>query len=291
MAVVAVREVTGRSLSHQFGESPTAERKFIATLDGPNTPTQEIIAATGVFHLASHPEYSYMRMTNASVTEATPTPFHAEVTFSYSVPPPDELDPNPLTRPAVWSFSTSGASVPAYYYYEGTGNGTLRPLVNTAKDFFEGAMMEESEVRATIQRNLATFPLVLAAQVTNCVNSDSYLGAPAYHWKCGGISAQQANEVVNDEEIRYWQVTAELAYRQTGWTLQLPNVGYNYLLGGVKERAYVIDPESKDKVACSSPIALTESGDIEAPGTFPTILSRRVHKAIAFSSLFGSPPP
>lgn len=291
MAVLSAREVTGRSLSHQFGESPTAERKFIVTLDSPGTPTQQIIAGTGVFHLAVHPEYAYMRMTSATVTEATPTPFHAEVTCSYSVLPPTELDPNPLSRPAVWSFSTSGAAVPAYYYYEGTGNGTLRTLVNTAKDFFEGAMMDESEVRATIQRNLATFPLGLAAQVTNCINSDSYLGAPQYHWKCAGISAQQANEVVNDVEINYWQVSAELVYRQSGWTLQLPNVGYNYLEGSEKKRAWVIDPESGDKVACSNPIALDNSGDIEPPGTFPTILSRRVHKAIPFTSLFGSPPP
>lgn len=291
MAVVSAREVTGRSLSHQFGETPTAERKFIVTLDSTNTSTQEIISSVGTFHLASHPEYPFLLMTNATVTEATPTPFHAEVTCSYTVVPQTEQDPNPLARPATWSFSTSGAAVPAYYYYEGSGNGTLRALVNTAQDFFEGATMDESEVRATIQRNLATFPLGFAAQATNCVNSDSYLGAPPYSWKCAGISAQSATEVVNDVEIRYWQVSAELAYRQSGWPLQLPNVGYNYLEGGVKKRAYVIDPQSLDQVACSNPVALTGNGDIAPPGSFPTILVRRVHKAIPFTPLFGAPPP
>lgn len=287
MGVVSAREVTGRSLSHQFGEAPTAERKFIAMLDSTNTSTQDIIGFIGILHLSSHPEYPFLLMTNATVTEATPTPFHAEITYSYTVLPPEEQDPNPLARPATWSFSTSGAAVPAYYYYEGN---SLRALVNTAKDFFEGATMDESEVRATIQRNLATFPLGFAAAATNCVNSDSYLGAPPYSWKCAGISAQSATEVVNDVEIRYWQVSAELAYRQSGWPLQLPNVGYNYLDGGVKKRAYVIDPQSGDQVACSSPVALTASGDIAPPGSLPTILVRRVHKAIPFTPLFGAPP-
>jgi len=290
MAVVAVREVTGRSLTHQFGESPSAERKFIATLDATNTSTQEIINACGVFHLQTHPEYGYLKMINASVTEASPTPFHAEVSCSYEVPEQKELDPNPLARKDVWSFSTSGAAVPAYYYYDGGGNDTRKSLVNSAKDYFEGAMMDEAEVRATIQSNRPSFPLALAAQVTNCVNSDPYLGAPKHYWKCAGISAQQATEVVNDVEIRYWQITAELVYRQSGWNLQLPNVGYNYLDGADKKRAWVIDPESGDKVACANPIALTAEGDIALAGTAPTIIDRRVNKEIAFAPLFGQPP-
>lgn len=289
MAVIGVREVIGRSLTHQFGSSPTAERRFIATLDATNTPTQEIIAQCGVFHLQSHPEYAFLRMTNATVTEGTPTPYHAEVTCSYEVPAARETDPNPLARPDVWSFSTSAAAVPAYFYYEGGGNATRRPLVNTAKDFFEGAMAEEAEVRATIQSNRAFFPLALAAQVTNCVNSDAYLGAPRHHWKCTGISGQPANEVVNDVEVKYWQITAEIVYRQSGWNLQLPNVGYNYLEDGESKRAWVVDPESGDKVACASPVALTEGGDIAPANTFPIILDRRVNKEVGFSGLFGTP--
>jgi hypothetical protein len=287
MAVVSFREVIGRSLTHQFGERPSAERRFIMTLDSPDTPTQQIINAAGIFHLSAHPEYPYLRMINATATEGSPTAYHAEVSYSYTVPEQTELDPNPLARPDVWSFSTSGAAVPAFFYFDGN---TKKALVNTADDFFEGAMTDESEVRATIQSNRPTFPLGLAAQVTNCVNSDGYLGAPQYHWKCAGISASQATEVVNDVEIRYWQITAELIYRQTGWPLQLPNVGYNYKEGGQKKRAYVIDPDDGTKISCASPIALEPNGDIRTSGA-PDILERRVNRAIAFQGLFGSPPP
>lgn len=286
MGVVSWRETTGRSLTHQFGESPSAERRFVVTLDSTDTPTQSIIGAVGILHLAAHPEYAFLKMTNATVTEASPTPFHAEVTYSYSVPEQEEQDPNPLARPDVWSFSTSGAAIPAFYYFDGD---TPKVLVNSADDFFEGAMTDESEVRATIQSNRPSFPLALAAQVTNCVNSDAYLGAPQYHWKCAGISASQATEVVNDVEIRYWQITAELIYRQTGWELQLPDVGYNVFEGGEKIRGYVLDPDDKTtRIPCANPIALNADGT-KRDGA-PTILKRRVHRAIAFSGLFGQPP-
>lgn len=286
MAVLGFREATGRALTHQFGQSPTADRRFIVTVDSPDTPTQAIINAVGIAHLAAHPEYGFLKMTNASVAESSPSPFHAEVTYSYSVPEQEEQDPNPLARPDVWSFSTGGAAIPAYYYFDGT---TPKVLVNSANDFFEGAMTDESEVRASVQSNRPTFPLGLAAQVTNCVNSDAYLGAPQYHWKCAGISASQATEVVNDVEIRYWQITAELVYRQSGWELQLPDVGYNVIEDGKKIRGYVFDPEDTDvRIPCASPIALNEDGSRREGA--PSILKRRVHKAVGFAGLFGQPP-
>jgi hypothetical protein len=110
----------------------------------------------------------------------------------------------------------------------------VRPLVNAAGDFFEGLTTEEAEVRASISGNRPTFPLATAAAVTNALNQGAYLGGAAYSWKCSGISAQQATEVVNDIEINYWQVSVELVYRQSGWPLLLPHVGWHYLDGSEK---------------------------------------------------------
>jgi hypothetical protein len=287
MAVVNLREAIGRAFTQEFGQAPTVERKFIATLNSPDTTTQEIIASTGIFLLSPHPEYPYLRMTSGSVTEGTPSPYHAEITYTYSLPQEEDRDLNPLARQDIWSFGTSGVAIPAYYYFDGE---TPKVLVNSANDFFEGAMTDESECRATIQANRAFFPLSLAVNATNCVNADAYLGAPPFHWKCGGISAQQVTEVVNDTEIRYWQITSELIFRQTGWELQLPDVGYNCIEGGGKIRAYVKDPEDQTtRIACASPMALNQDGTIRETGA-PDILARRVHRAISFSSLFGTPP-
>ena len=287
MTVISYREVIPRTASHKFGESPTAERKYIVTVDEP-TPTQTLINAVGIFHAAAHPEFSYLKCLNIQVTETDR--HHAEITYSYELPKQEELDPNPLARPDVWSFSTGGSQVPALVYYDGGGNGNKKPLQNTAKDFFEGLTTLEAEVRASISGNRPTFPLANAAAVTNSVNSSSYLGGASHTWLCAGISGQQATEVVNDVELRYWQITVELVYRASGHSLLLPNVGWSYLDGGTKKRVWVIDPESGDKVASGSPRALDDSGGLKADDQEPDILTRRVYPEADFSNYFGTPP-
>jgi len=289
MSILAFREVIPRTFSHKFGESPTAEIKYHVTTSAP-VPTQAVLDAIGIKHGTAHPEYGYLLCSEGAVTELDR--FHVEVTYSYSVPAigTQDSDPNPLARADIWSFSTGGAAVPALAYFHGSGNGDVRALVNSARDFFEGAMTEESELRATISGNRATFPVGVATQVTNCVNVDAYLGAQQYQWKCAGISGQQQVEVVNGAEIKYWSVSVELAYRQSGWRLMLPDVGYNYLESSQRKRAYVIDSESGEKVASSNPVALNSDGSLKGSGTAPDILYRRVHREVEFQPFFGTPP-
>lgn len=285
MAVLSVRELSGRSLSHRFGEPPTAERKFVATLDNTAPTVSEVASVIGIFHGSPHPEYPFMTVTDVQFAEGSPSPFHAEVTYRYEVLEPDARDPNPLARPDIWSFSTGGAAVPALFYWDGN---TQKPLVNSAFDYFEGLTTEEAECRATISANRATFPLADAVDVTNTVNDSTYLGAPPHRWKCIGISGQQQTEVVNDVQINYWAITTELAYRQTGWNLLLPDVGYNYLEGGEKKRAYVLF--EGEQVPAVNPVALNNDGTLKAGGQLPDILDRRVNRQVNFSNFFGTPP-
>jgi hypothetical protein len=70
-------------------------------------------------------------------------------------------------------------------------------------------------------------------------------------------------------------------------TLQLPNVGWNYLDGSIKKRVYVIDADSGDKVASSNPQPLTSGGGIKTGA--PDIIERRVQKEVAFNQFFGQP--
>ena len=285
MSVLSYREVVGRTLSHRFGEPPSAERRFVLTLDSTAVGVAEAANTIGIFHGSQHPEYSFLTMVDAQITEGSPSPFHAEIVYRYEVLEPDERATNPLARPDIWSFTTSGAAVPALFYYDDT---TRKPLVNSAFDYFEGLTTDEAECRATISGNRATFPLATAVAVTNTVNSDTYLGAPEHHWKCVGVSGQQQTEVVNDAEINYWSITIDLVYRQTGWNLQLPDVGYNFLEGGEKKRAYVIG-EDGDRVACANPVALNNDGSLKNAGALPDILERRVNREQAFNTFFGTP--
>jgi hypothetical protein len=289
MGIIAYREVIPRTFSHKFGESPTAEIKYHVTTDGP-VATQEVLDEINIKHGTAHPEYGYLLCSEGALNELDR--FHVEVTYSYSVPSTGTEDsaPNPLARRDIWSFSTGGAAVPALTYFHGSGNGDVRVLVNSAFDYFEGAMTEESELRATISGNRAAFPVGVATQVTNCVNLDAYLGAQQYQWKCQGISGQQQVEVVDGVEIKYWSVSVELAFRQSGWRLMLPNVGYSYLEGSERKRAYVVDSESGERIASSNPVALTDNGSLKGSGTAPDILYRRVHREVNFQPLFGTPP-
>jgi hypothetical protein len=298
MSVLSYRELTGRDFTHRFGEAPTAARKFGVTLDTPATSTQEILNAIGIFHGAFHPEYSFLRCTEGAVKEATPTPYHAEVTYRYESPKLGnaEFEPNPLARRDVWSFSPTSTTVPALTYYEGVANEDVQPLTNTAGDYFEGLTVESSEMRAIIAGNRAVFPVSLANAVTNTINSGEYLGSPAYTWKCQGVGAQQRTEVVNDIEITYWEVTVELLYRPQTWLLKLPNIGFNYLPGGTGDKApvHVRDnatesPTYGQDVPSQAPLPLQTDGDLKTSGD-PDILERRPYALQDFASYFGTPP-
>jgi hypothetical protein len=285
MSVVKTTELATVSASRKFGEPPVFQRKFLVEVDSPTTPQTLISNAPGITFLQGHPEATYCLAMNVSVSNYNGSRWHYEVTWDYELPKQQNVDPNPLARADIWKWTTGGLAVPALYYYD---SETLKPLTNSAGDFFEGAMTDISTLQASISGNRPTFNYGLATAVTNAVNSDTYLGAPAGTWKCSGISAQPAVEVVNEVEIRYWQVEVTLEYRPDKWNLQLPDIGWNYLEDSKKKRAYVIDSETGDKVPSSNPQPLNSDGTRKASGA-PNILERRVQKQVAFNSYFGQP--
>lgn len=291
MAILGVFEQP-RTGSHKLGESPTFERSFIVPVSNASHSFAEIVTACGVTHGSPHPEFFGAKVDNLEVSESTESGseeggFVVNVKATYAVQQRD-WDPSPLARPDVWKFITQGAAVPALYYYEGSGT-TLKPLTNSAGDYFEGLMVDEGQQKITITGNRAAFPSATAAAVTNAVNGTSFLGFGQDCVKVQGISGELVSEVVNEQEVFYWKVTAELLARQTGWNLLIPDVGFNFVEGGVKKRAYVTGPEG-DKIASANPVALNGSGGLQSGATLPEILTRRIYKRIEFSSYFGTPP-
>jgi hypothetical protein len=217
-----------------------------------------------------------------------------EISYTWEVPEAGQelgFQPNPIARADVWSFSTGGAQVPALTYYNGTGNGDRRPLVNAANDFIQGLTRLEAEVRVTIAGNRATFPSSVAASVTNAVNSGPFLFGTAHQWFCAGITGTQASEVVNGQVVNYWQVGVELVYRQSGHDLLLPHVGLeqNDATRG-KVACVVYDKENERFVASSLPQPLDSNGIQKALGSAPDILTRRIYPEINFTTYFGVPP-
>lgn len=298
MAVLSSREILPRTFSHRFGESPTAERRFAVTVDGP-TNHQDVLNHVGIFHGASHPEFTYLFCTEGQVNETDR--YNAECIYRYEVPTFEaggdgggSPTVNPLVRPDVWQFSTGGAQVPALRYYHSTGNSDLRPLVNAANDFIEGLTTLEAEVRATITSNRPAFPAALAAAVTNCINDADYLWGAKHTWFCSGISASPDTEVVAGIVVRYWIVTVELVFRASGFNLELPHVGLNCLDGTAKKPCVVKGANAGDPdIAASTPQPLNTNGTQKyPPGTsgLPDILTRRIYREVDFSTFFGTPP-
>jgi hypothetical protein len=293
MGIVSVTELAQVSASRKFGEPPVFQRQFVVEVDSPATSQSAILVASNVPFLAPHPEASYCKALNASVSNYNGSRWHYLVTWDYELPKQANVDPNPLARTDIWKWSTGGLQVPTLYYYD-TGD-VLKPLQNSANDFFEGATTDISTLQASISGNRPTFDYGLATTVTNAVNSSPYLGGAAYTWKCSGIAANPAVEVVNEAEIRFWQVEVTLEYRPDGWPLQLPNVGWNFLdpaNSNKKTAVWVVDststePAPNNRTRPSNPQPLTSDGDLSTGA--PTILVRRTHKAINFQQYFGTP--
>lgn len=285
MGIASVTELAIVAAARKFGEPPTFQRRWVVEVDDPSTPQTVITNAPDVAFLDSHPEAYYCLAMNVSVGNYNGSRWHYEVVWDYELPKQENVDPNPLARRDIWRWTSGGLAVPALYYYDGS---TIKTLVNSAGDFFEGVTTDLSTLQASISGNRSTFNYGLATAITNSVNSDSFLGSPAHTWKCSGISGQPAVEVVNEVEIRYWQVEVTLEYRPDGWDLQLPDVGWNYLEDEIKKRAYVIDPDTGDKVPASNPQPLNTDGTRKTSGA-PSILVRRVQREIPFSTYFGTP--
>lgn len=286
MSVHSWREL-GRVVTHQIGASPEFQRRFVATLNDPNTSAATVVAAIGCALGTAHPELAVASCYDLAVNEQYEgNRYWVEVVAKYNIPEQDDQDLLPWQRPDIWKFQTQGVAVPALYYYDGT---TQKPMVNSAGDYIEGVTVDEAQQKVTIQGNRQAFPSALAAAITNCVNDGSYLGFAQDCVKVQGISGERVVEVINDVERPYWKITSELLCRQTGWNLLIPDVGFNFIQAGVRKRAFVQGPDGED-IASANPVPLNGSGGMVAAGTLPTILTRRVYKRITMGTYFGTPP-
>jgi hypothetical protein len=288
MSVASWRELA-RTGTHLIGASPEFERRFVVTLNDPNTNASVIVATVNANHGAPHPEVAAAKCYDLELNEAYEgNRYWVELIARYRIPDANERDANllPWLRPDIWKFQTQGVAVPALTYYD---DSTQKPLTNSSGDYFEGLTVDEAQQKITIQANRQSFPSALAAAVTNCINDGAYLGFAQDCVKVQGISGEPSVEQINGQEVRYWRITSELLCRQTGWNLLLPDVGFNYIEDGVKKRADVEGPDG-EQVASANPIALNGTGGKQPADELPAILTRRVYKRITMSTYFGTPP-
>jgi hypothetical protein len=286
--VVSFKELPRKGV-FEIGKARVLSREFVVIMSDDNLtttpPTPLAIAqAVGVDIGSAHPDYAWQKIRKITMTEGFEgSPYHVHLLCDYGIITADELV-TPVDRSAVWDFDSQPGEVPALTYYDGT---TLRPLTNSAYDYFPGLVTQESTVVATVAKNFATFPSSwYAAQ--NCVNNATYLGCPVHSIKVQKVKVTTAREEFGGALVSYWQATAELHYRQSGHNLQLPDIGWNFLGDGQKRRAMVFDFENSEWIASPNPVGLDGSGGLTLG--VPAILNRRVNPEANFSSIFGTPP-
>jgi len=268
VAVLSNREVIPRTYEHKLGGSPTAGRVFMATLDGP-TSAQVVIDAIGIKLGDAHPDHGTLICDSISVDE--PDRHHATVTYGYGIPDEESNDPeNPDTPPFLqadqWSFSTSSASVACKEYFP-ADNPAAQPnrqvtLANTAGDTIFGVSRAESELRLTISAARIIFDLTEVRKHINGINNAEWSGFPRHTVQFVGASASQDKIEWQGQVQTFWRINIELIYRPSTHNVFLPNVGWNVIVNGKKQRAwtYITEKGQVFKVPSPHPVSLNATG-------------------------------
>lgn len=290
MAVVSFHEL-GRTTEYEIGSPLKLTRQFVAVLSDntlQNNPTAEnaIITSIGIDIGSVHPTYTNNRVRKITMTEGHEgSPYHVLVIYEYGPVLANDLL-TPTARAYVWEAEASLGETAATYYYD--NSNVLRPLTNSAYDFFPGLTTSEGLATIRITGNFASWPGAWFV-ANDTVNNAPYAGAPEHTLKIVSVRTAAKIEQYGATAIAYWQATAELQYRKTGHNLQLPDVGWNFIAGGQKRRAMVFDFENAEFVPSPNPIGLNGSG-APSPTGFPAILNRRLNDASDFAALFGPAP-
>lgn len=305
MAVKSVVEMP-REFEAEIGRPPVALRRWVCNLtdDALSNPISDpdLVLATaspGLTWGNTHPTWTWLRLRKVTTSENYEgDPYKALVTAEYSAIRPEEAQ-NPLARDPAWSAEAGSSDVPVLYHYSGVGNGTRLPLTNSAYDYYQGLTTQEAIVRVRVRKNYGIPPGQISPDINsvypqtqinaiNHLNNAEYGGNPAHTYKCTGVTTQLTYEVYGALVYQYWDTTSELTFRQTGWNLQLPDVGFNFLSGGQKRRAMVFDFQNAEWIASPNPVGLDGNGN--QTGGAPAILNRRVLPEANFTSIFGAMP-
>lgn len=290
MGVASVKELS-RKAEYEVGQVRKLTREFVCvltddTLTGSPLYEPDLFTAVGVDLGSIHPTYSLepYRCRKMVLTEGFDgSPYHVHLAAEYGIIAANELT-TPLDRSTVWEFDSQPGEIPALTYYDNT---TLRPLTNSAYDYFPGLVTQESTVVMTAQKNFATFPSSWLGAM-NHVNNATFFGCAIHTVKVQKVKVTTVREQYAGAVASYWSATAELHYRQSGHNLQLPDIGWNFIDGGQKRRAMVFDFENSEWVASPNPVGLDGSGALTLG--VPAILARRVNPAADFATVFGTPP-
>lgn len=238
---------------------------------------------------SAHPTFdgtnfkAYLGLSKVTINERyNDSPYHAEAIAEYTWLE-DSVVTAPVERRADWLFETTSAQIPAFFYYDGL---TQKPLVNSAGDYLEGLSTDEGIVNITIRKNFWPLNTAWIGSI-NHLNNATYMTCAANTLKVVGVNADYTQEFYANATYQFFAMEAKLLFRQSTHVLQIPDVGWNYLSGGQKNRCMVFDMQNGEWIASPTPMPLSNGAQTSG---LPAILQRRVNPQADFGELFDTPP-
>jgi hypothetical protein len=200
-----------------------------------------------------------------------------EVRVEYSSTTEDEQE-NPLERAPEISWSAAPYTRVAWK----DNNG--KAIVNSAGQYFDPPLeVDDSRPVLTITRNEASFNPSLAIDYQDAVNSDAFLGFSPGQAKVAMIQASSATE----NDVFFWRVTYEFAFRREGWALSVLDQGRYEKVSGkpVPIKEYDTAGNAIPGSHVTDPVPLSGGSRLDNPGPDSVqFLSFTVYKERAFSA-------
>lgn len=185
----------------------------------------DIYAAPGCPHrYDDYPFATGIKCVDLSITEISET--LSKLSAHYSTQYGDEAQenqPNPLLRPARWSYET--VRMTRTDAKDRQGNPYSTPVV--AEPFESPPEFPYGASRWTVQRNLSWWNASVAESVAYAVNKDTWFGKPKWTVLCDGIRVEGPNF---ESDVKYWTWTGVFFVntRQPWMPVEIASKGYRY---------------------------------------------------------------
>lgn len=250
--------------------------KIILDNGGPGADVAASSAASLPAARQSHPYYWPARVKSISINPEGDDDkiWLATVNYATDVPDESEHPENPLDAPPeiAWSFQQ--------FQRVADKDTDGEPIINKANEQFDPLPeVDDSRLVLSYSRNEASFPVNLAIQYMDAVNSDTWNGVEAGKVKCQSINATRQHVATEEGVQYYWSVSYEFHFRYDDWDLHILNQGYRTTLDGEYESAS--DSEGRP---LNAPVLLDSDGQELTEGADPVFLDFEVYRRLPFAT-------
>lgn len=235
--------------------SDTQTRTFKIVLQVPDEPIN-VQQACGVFVGSLHPTNTWLYCESFDVRFDGESRMVLIATFSYKSfewPEDEQTDrPQPGTRLANWSTSTSLMEVPVYTWRKRTAllgwEGGEKPAVNPAGDIYEAVSKLTGMVNITITQETVGPPPLHHNQYSGYINREEIslgqMRMKPHTVMFRGVQIQPFAETFNEIQYRGWRSSYEFVYKpnntkvmiggveqevELGWDIAVPQTGFNVI--------------------------------------------------------------